>query len=116
MIWRVRDRATFAALARGQRARSGPITVIRTSLPPEVSPEPPRVAYRVGRRVGGAVVRNRVRRRLRVAVGNTADRFRPGWAYLVAVAPEGARAAGADLQAAIEAALERLEAQEQVGK
>ena len=39
--------------------------------------EPPRVAYSVGRRVGGAVVRNRVRRRLRAATRVHADAARP---------------------------------------
>jgi len=45
-----------------------------------------RVAYAIGRRVGGAVVRNRVRRRLRAAVAAEADRIPPG-AYLVSGEP-----------------------------
>ena len=44
--------------------------------------EPPRVAYAVGRGVGGAVVRNRVRRRLRAATRAHAAEFVPGHAYL----------------------------------
>lgn len=49
-----------------------------------------RVAYGVGRRVGSAVVRNRVRRRLRAAIRDV-DRERGGLspgAYLVRVGPE----------------------------
>ena len=62
LIWRIRDRATFDALATGRRRRRGPISM--TFLPGDPS-VPPRVAYAVGKRVGPAVVRNRVRRRLR---------------------------------------------------
>jgi ribonuclease P protein component len=42
---------------------------------------PPRVAYAVGKRVGKAVIRNRLRRRLRAAVDSVAG-LEPG-AYLV---------------------------------
>jgi ribonuclease P protein component len=42
----------------------------------------PKVAYTVGRRTGGAVVRNRLRRRLRAAVRDTASGLASG-AYLV---------------------------------
>ncbi len=67
LIWRVRDGAAFAALRRdGYRVRQGPVTV---AFLPEATPvaeaEPPKVAFAVGRRVGGAVRRNRVRRQLR---------------------------------------------------
>jgi ribonuclease P protein component len=51
-----------------------------------------RVAYAVGRRVGPAVVRNRVRRRLRAAVREI-DRSGAGLAdgaYLIAVRPAAA--------------------------
>jgi ribonuclease P protein component len=48
---------------------------------------PPRVAYAVSRRVGGAVERNRLRRRLRAVVAGAAPRLAPG-AYLVAATPE----------------------------
>ena len=45
--------------------------------------EPPRVAYAVGKHVGGSVERNRVRRRLREAVRECASELTPGSAYLV---------------------------------
>ncbi len=47
--------------------------------------EPPRVAFAVGRRAGGAVARNKVRRRLRAATRAHAGEFEPGRAYLVGV-------------------------------
>ena len=42
---------------------------------------PPRVAFAIGRNVGGAVQRNRIRRRLRSALARGADQLPPG-AYL----------------------------------
>jgi ribonuclease P protein component len=65
------------------------------------SSEPPRVAYAVGRRVGNAVVRNRVRRRLRAAVVEHRELLRPGWGYLVAAAPNAADATYCELNAAL---------------
>ena len=65
-LWRIRDRQTFAALRRrGRRVRRGPLTV--TWLP-GLEDRPPQAAFVVGRTVGGAVTRNRVRRRLRAAL------------------------------------------------
>jgi ribonuclease P protein component len=51
--------------------------------------EPPRVGYVVGRRVGPAVVRNRLRRRLRALMRQNAPRLQPG-AYLIGAGPEAA--------------------------
>jgi ribonuclease P protein component len=80
LIWSVRDRATFQALRRSRaRVRRGPVTV--TWVPGDPS-EPPRVAYAVGRSAGGAVVRNRLRRRLRAVSREAGPLLRPG-AYLV---------------------------------
>jgi ribonuclease P protein component len=60
-----------------------------------------RVAYAVGRRVGPAVVRNRVRRRLRAAVREL-DRSGAGLAdgaYLIAVRPGAADRSYRELRA-----------------
>ena len=88
LIGRVGDRATFDALRRdGRRARRGPMTVVYLPGGNDV-----RVAYAIGRKVGPAVVRNRVRRRLREAVREL-DRTTGGLgcgAYLVTVRPEAA--------------------------
>ncbi len=56
------------------------------------------MAYAIGRRVGPAVVRNRVRRRLRHAAQDLArsDRL-PAGAYLVSVGPEAAGMSQAEL-------------------
>jgi ribonuclease P protein component len=80
-VWRVRDAATFQALRRrGRRARRDGLTV--TWLPGEADGTPPRVAYAIGRSAGGAVVRNRLRRRLRDIVADLGTELRPG-TYLI---------------------------------
>jgi ribonuclease P protein component len=89
LIGRISDRATFDALRRdGRRARRGQVTVL--FLPEAGAGADVRVAYSVGRRVGKAVDRNRVRRRLRAAmrdVSRNGDGLSSG-AYLVLVRPE----------------------------
>ncbi|MEL7209115.1 MAG: ribonuclease P protein component, partial [Actinomycetota bacterium] len=67
----MRDRRDITALRRhGRRARSGPITVLHRPRPER---EDIRVAYAVGRPVGNAVTRNRVRRRLRSSLRELVD-------------------------------------------
>lgn len=76
-LWRVRDRATFAAIRRdGVRRRVGPVVITRL----DDGSVPPRVAYAIGRPVGNAAERNRLRRRLRALVADAAPT--PG-TYLV---------------------------------
>jgi ribonuclease P protein component len=70
--------------------------------------EPPRVAYAVGRGVGGAVVRNRVRRRLRAATRAHIDVLEPGHAYLVGTSPGGAGKSYAELSASLHDVLHAL--------
>lgn len=82
--WRVRDRASFRALAAtDRRGRSGPV---RVSFVPAPSDGPPRVAFAITRRAGGAVVRNRIRRRLRAALGDLGIDV-PRGTYLVTAGP-----------------------------
>ncbi len=81
----IRDRGTFEALARTQPVRRGALSVRRVD---DAAPGPARVSYAVGRHTGGAVARNRVRRRLRAALSHHADDLPPGVAYLVGAGPE----------------------------
>ena len=67
-----------ALRARGIRVRRGALGL--TYLADQVL-GPPRVAYAIGRRSGGAVVRNRLRRRLRAVVAAADPPLAPG-AYL----------------------------------
>lgn len=94
LIWRVERRDTFEALRRGRRRRQGPLAI---SWVPGDPAEPPRVAYTIGRRVGPAVVRNRLRRRLRMLMRQFAPQLRSG-AYLIAAAPEAAALSYAQLE------------------
>lgn len=64
----------MALRTRGTRVRSGPLAA--THLP-EGSDAPVRVGYAITTKVGGAVVRNRLRRRLR-AICTEQARSRPG--------------------------------------
>jgi ribonuclease P protein component len=101
-LWRIRDRTTFSAIRRAPRFRCGPVTVSFIDGDPAV---PPRAAYAVGRRVGGAVERNRLRRRLRAIAGQLASHLQPG-AYLFAAAPEAAGLAVGELRSTVIGALE----------
>ena len=83
----------------GRRFRHG---VVWCSWVQDAAGTPPGVAYAIGRPVGGAVVRNRVRRRLRVIVAAEVARAPlPAGYYLVGVTPAAATASfhqlGADL-------------------
>jgi ribonuclease P protein component len=66
-----------------------------------------RVAYAIGRRVGPAVVRNRLRRRLRAAAReiDVATGGLPTGAYLVSVGPEATQRSYGELRADLGSAL-----------
>lgn len=103
-IWRLSEPAAFGRLqAARHRTRSGPLWVA-WSAPVDPS-APPRVAYAIGRRVGGAVVRNRLRRRLRMIVAEAAP---PPGDYLIGVAPAGADLASSQLRVHVAEALQVL--------
>lgn len=74
----------FAALQSEGTTRSHPLLVARfrrTDL------EATRFGLSTGRRLGGAVVRNRVRRRIREALRVMAPSFQPGWDVLIIARP-----------------------------
>ena len=104
-VWRVRDAATFGALRRhGRRIRTGALTV--TWLPgPEGTP--PRLAFAIGRPVGTAVVRNRLRRRLRSLFAEQAAGLRPG-TYLLGAGPTAATLDHGELRRTLTTALQQL--------
>lgn len=70
---------------------------------------PPGVAYAISRRAGTAVVRNRIRRRLREAVARSGE-LAAGW-YLVGAGPEAAAMPFEELQRCLDRALHRARAQ-----
>jgi ribonuclease P protein component len=74
----------FAAIQERGASRSHPILsarFLRTDL------ETTRIGLATGRRLGTAVVRNRVRRRLREALRVMAPSFQPGWDVLIIARP-----------------------------
>lgn len=77
----ISSRRTFEALrVSGRRGGVGPVRL--RYLADDSGEGACRVAYAIPRRTGGAVVRNRLRRRLRAAVDHVADEMCPG-AYLI---------------------------------
>ena len=74
----------------------------------ESGPGPPRVAYAVGRSVGNAVQRNRLRRRLRAAVAEHRGLLRPDAAYLFSAGPRAVFMTPKALSAAVPELLEAV--------
>ena len=91
LIWPIRERSTFRALARGRRRRRGVVMVTCAVVGP--GSEPPRVAYAIGRSVGR---RRRAQPRPPPAAGRdarpTPPSSMPGHAYLVGAGPAAAPA------------------------
>jgi ribonuclease P protein component len=105
LIWAIRDRASFRALTAGARRRRRVLTV---TTAPSPSPGPPRVAYAVGRRAGGAVDRNRIRRRLRAVVRDESAALQPDALYLVSAGRGAATTAYCDLRTTFRAIVDDL--------
>ncbi|TMM18149.1 MAG: ribonuclease P protein component [Actinobacteria bacterium] len=103
--WRITDRATFEALRRSScRVRRGPITI---SFVRDEPGSTPRVGYAIGRRVGGAVHRNRLRRRLRAIAFELGPHLQPG-AYLIAAAPAAAGLSYGELRTIVSESFETV--------
>ena len=82
--WRVRSRKDFATIhAAKVRSESGPLLVY--AIPNDQ--DHLRIGISVGRRVGNAVVRNRVKRRIRDAFRTHRSEWPAGYDLLVVVRP-----------------------------
>jgi ribonuclease P protein component len=76
--------ADFARLAEGGVGKTHPLLVgrfARTDL------DQTRIGLATGKRLGGAVVRNRARRRIREVLRVMAPSFQPGWDVLIIARP-----------------------------
>ena len=87
LIGRIRHREVFSRLSKeGTYVRSHGLWC---SLLLDDSLEIAHIGYAIGRQVGGAVERNRIKRQLRALFGAKSSQLRPGW-YLVGVTPQTA--------------------------
>ena len=110
---RLRRRGEFAAAVRGGR-RAGRGVIVVHLVVPEPGAKPtrgPRAGFVVPKAVGGAVDRNRVKRRLRHLVRSRLGELPPGTDLVVRTQPGAADRSSTelavDLDAALEAALRR---------
>lgn len=95
----IRSVADFAALQSAARSRADPLLVLRYR---RNELERTRFGISTGRRVGNAVTRNRLRRRLREVLRRTQSGLHAGWDILLVCRPPAATASQAELAAALE--------------
>ncbi|MEZ0074514.1 ribonuclease P protein component [Planotetraspora sp. GP83] len=103
---RMRRGDEFAdAIRRGRRA-GRPTLVAHFSV--READEPPLVGFVVSKAVGGAVIRNQVKRRLRHLMRTRVDRLPRGSLLVVRANPPAASARSEHLAAELDVALDRL--------
>jgi ribonuclease P protein component len=95
----IRSAADFAALQASGRRRAHQLLVLRYR---RNSVEPTRYGISTSRRLGSAVARNRVRRRLRSVLRAISHRVAGGWDVLIVTRPAAATASQAELGLALE--------------
>ena len=100
----LRRKADFDALGRQGTARSNRLLVLR-SLRTDGSAT--RVGLSTPRSLGGAVQRNRVRRRLRHLLREQISAIGSGWDLLLVARPEAARVSHDELREAVRSLVER---------
>jgi ribonuclease P protein component len=111
--WRLRRRDEFTATIRGGRRGARGTVVVHLTVPAgdERSTEVARAGFVVPKAVGGAVARNRVRRRLRHLMRDRLAALPPGAAVVVRALPGATERdyprLSAELDAALAAALAR---------
>ena len=106
----IKKRSDFLWVRGGRRWSAAAFVLeARVRQKDEAASEPARFGYTVSKKVGGAVVRNRVRRRLRaLTAGLDPQQMRPGFDYVI-IARTGAIARNfADLKADLDQALTRI--------
>jgi ribonuclease P protein component len=105
LIARVHGRRWFERFrTEGRRVSAGDLWCVVVTEP---GAEQPHVAYAIGRTVGPAVVRNRIRRRLRVLVHRHAALLAPGY-YLIGARPAVASRSFEELNDMMQRVLNRI--------
>lgn len=109
---RLKRRADFRAAAKGVRVSREAFTLqaVCHGAAQGDRTEPARVGFTVTKRVGNAVVRNRVKRRLRALSQSRADEFTPGTDYVLVARRAALTAPFADLEHELDAALRTIAA------
>jgi ribonuclease P protein component len=95
---RMRRRAEFSAAIRSGSRTGRPLLVGHLLVRREVT-EPPRIGFVVSRAIGPAVVRNRVKRRLRHLAAGYLQSLPPGSLLVLRAKPPAATASQVDLAA-----------------
>ncbi len=110
LIDSIRDRDVFVRLGReGVRFRRGPLWCTYLADP---AIDRAHVAFAIGRPVGGAVVRNRLRRRLRMIARQHS--LVPGW-WLIGARPNAIELTFDELRVTVRELAERVAADQRVG-
>ena len=111
--FRLRQRSDFAATMRTGRRAARVRLVVHLALPEaglapgEGAATVARGGFVVGRQVGGAVVRNRVRRQLQHLSADRLAQLPPGARLVVRALPAAAGSSGRELSADLDAAIAR---------
>lgn len=108
MLTRLTDRRDYLRVqTEGRRSKGALVTVLFLPTPGTDGVSPARVGFTVSRKVGNAVVRNRVRRRLRELARHHASCLSSSFDYVVIAAPAAATATFARLRDELGTLLER---------
>jgi ribonuclease P protein component len=102
---RLRSPRDFQRVRRGRRVSGSYLTLGCVRQAGALGPA--RIGFSVGKRVGNAVVRNRVKRRLREATRRLLAGVPAGWDLVISARPEAAAADYAALAADVRALLDR---------
>ena len=107
---RLRSRADFTSVVRGRRStRAGArLLVVHATTTDARAGRPPRVGFVVPRTVGGAVVRNRTKRRLRALVAARLDRVPTGTDLVVRANPAAGEATSQELAEVLDPLWDRV--------
>lgn len=109
---RLRDSSAFGRTVRSGRRAGGSALVVHLLLEDHDVARArggPRVGFVVSKAVGNAVVRNRVRRRLRHIVKDNLSEVSPAAELVVRALPPAARMSSAELHAELSRCLQRVQ-------
>ena len=101
---RVKMGAELRSMSGGRRLQSVALTLLSGAT---ATQGPPRIAFAVPRSVGGSVIRNKVRRRLRAALRFHSGLLTPGSVYLIGARSGATSATYREIEATLGELLER---------